>query len=49
MSHLRAVPPKKSNFELATDLEELIKVIPMVEAQRDLIKEAAERIKWQDD
>ena len=49
MSYLRAVPPKLSNWELALALEELLKVVPMVESQRDLVKDAAERIKYQDD
>ncbi len=49
MSHLRAVPPKKSNFELSNDLEELIKVVPMVESQRDTIKEAIQRLRYLED
>ena len=49
MSHLRAVPAKKSNWELAMALEELLKVIPMVEAQRDEIKDAIDRLKSLED
>lgn len=49
MSHLRVLPPKLSNWELAAALEELIKAVPMVESQRDLIKDAAERLKYIDD
>lgn len=49
MSHLRAMPPKKSNYELAEELERLILMLPMIEAQRQIIKEAAERLKYLDD
>ena len=49
MSHLRAVPPKKDNYELALALEKIIEILPMVESQRNDIKDAAERLKYQDD
>jgi len=40
---------KQGNFELALALEELLKVVPTVEAQRDLIKDAAERLRYLED
>ena len=49
MSHLSVVPAKKSNYELANDLEELVKTVPMVEAQRDTIKEAEKRLRYLED
>jgi hypothetical protein len=38
-------PPKKmSSYDLAHELDRLVLVLPMVEAQREIIKEAARRL-----
>jgi hypothetical protein len=49
MSRLRVVPPKKDNYELALALEKILEVVPLVESQRNDIKDAAERLKYQED
>lgn len=40
---------KINNYDLACNLEHLLSVLPMVEEQRNWIKEAIERLKHLDD
>lgn len=46
---MKLVPPRKTNFELAKELEDLLQTVPVVESQRELIKVAAERLRYTDD